>query len=62
MVSDPLAMNMSNTLGYLRGELKESGKERRKRKEGFARRVLELGPIKRILLGVYHKIFSWYYS
>ena len=22
MVSDPLAMNMSNTLGYLRGELK----------------------------------------
>ena len=28
MVSDPLAMNMSNTLGYLRGEL-----ERVKRKE-----------------------------
>ena len=27
MVSDPLAMNMSNTLGYLRGELKEVGKE-----------------------------------
>ena len=27
MVSDPLAMNMSNTLGYLRGELKRCGKE-----------------------------------
>ncbi len=28
MVSDPLAMNMSNTLGYLRGELKkERGKK-----------------------------------
>src|SRR5690242_12891417 len=41
MVSDPLAMNLSNTLGYLRGELKES--QRGKKKEGFARRILELG-------------------
>jgi glycosyltransferase involved in cell wall biosynthesis len=54
MVSDPLAMNMSNTLGYLRGELgKEPEKARRKRKEGLKRRVLELGFI---------KIFSWYFS
>jgi glycosyltransferase involved in cell wall biosynthesis len=59
MVSDPLAMNMSNTLGYLRGEL---GKERGKKKEGFARRVLELSPIKKMLLAVYNKIFNWYYS
>ena len=63
MVPDPLAMNLSNTLGYLRGELgKESGKERRKRKDGLARRVLELGPIKKLLLVVYNKIFNWYYS
>ena len=63
MVSDPLAMNMSNTLGYLRGELgKENGNERRKKNEGFARRVLELGPIKKMLLVVYNKIFNWYYS
>ena len=63
MVSDPLAMNMSNTLGYLRGELgKERVKERRKRKEGLARRVLEMGPIKKLLLVVYNKIFNWYYS
>ena len=59
MVSDPLAMNLSNTLGYVRGEL---GKERRKRKEGLARRVLEAGPIKKVLLAVYNKIFAWYYS
>lgn len=59
MVSDPLAMNMSNTLGYLRGEL---GKERREKKEGFARRVLEIGIIKKMLLAVYNKIFNWYYS
>jgi len=59
MVSDPLAMNMSNTLGYLRGEL---GKERGKRKEGVGKRFLELPPIKKMLLAVYNKIFSWYYS
>jgi len=61
MVSDPLAMNMSNTLGYLRGELGRQ-KERSKKKEGLARRVLELSPIKRIMLAVYNKIFNWYYS
>jgi len=59
MVSDPLAMNMSNTLGYLRGEL---GKEIAKKKIGLARRVLELGPIRKMLLTVYNKIFNWYYS
>jgi glycosyltransferase involved in cell wall biosynthesis len=59
MVSDPLAMNMSNTLGYLRGEL---GKERGKRKDGFARRVLNVGPVKKMLLAVYNKIFNWYYA
>jgi glycosyltransferase involved in cell wall biosynthesis len=61
MVSDPLAMNMSNTLGYLRGELKESGKVRNKR-ISLRRRVLEIGPVKKILLAIYNKIFAWYYS
>ncbi len=60
MVSDPLAMNMSNTLGYLRGELKQ--KERGKKKVGLGKRLLEIGFIKKILLAVYNKIFSWYYS
>jgi len=59
MVSDPLAMNMSNTLGYLRGEL---GRQAPKRKLSLSRRVLELGPIKKMLLGMYNKIFNWYYS
>ena len=59
MVSDPLVMNMSNTLGYLRGELKDAGK---KKSVSFGKRVLEIGFIKRILLAVYNKIFSWYYS
>lgn len=59
MVSEPLAMNMSNTLGYLRGELKPESK---KRKTSFGKRVLEIGFIKKILLAIYHKIFNWYYS
>ena len=59
MVSDPLAMNMSNTLGYLRGEL---GKQNVKRKAGFSKRLLEIGFIKKMLLAIYNKIFNWYYS
>jgi len=59
MVSDPLAMNMSNTLGYLRGEL---GKESKKQKAGFGKWMLEIGIIKKVLLVIYNKIFNWYYS
>jgi len=59
MVSDPLAMNLSNTLGYLRGELKDAEK---KKPVSFGKRVLEVVFIKRILLAVYNKIFNWYYS
>jgi len=56
-------MNMSNTLGYLRGELGvDSKKKKVKSKAGLAKRVLELGPVKKILLAVYNKIFNWYYS
>src|SRR5215208_3220927 len=63
MVSDPLAMNLSNTLGYLRGELgKDSGNVSRKQKEGLGRRVLEMGAVKKIMLAVYNKIFHLYYS
>ena len=59
MMSDQLVMNMSNTLGYLRGEL---GKEGRKQKVGLGKRVLEVGVVKKVLLAVYNKICGWYYS
>jgi len=59
MVPDPLAMNLSNTLGYLRGELKQVEK---KKPVSFGKRVLKLGFIKKMLLAVYNKIFTWYYS
>jgi len=52
---------MSNTMGYLRGELGKQ-KVKSKKGKGVARRLLELSPIKKILLAVYNKIFSWYYS
>jgi len=60
MVSDPLAMNMSNTLGYLRGELNQA--EGRKKRVSISKRIREIGFIKKLLLAVYNKIFSWYYS
>ncbi len=59
MVSDPLAMNMSNTLGYVRGELKANPGPKR---VSLRKRLLELGPIKRTLLSLYNRIFHWYYS
>jgi glycosyltransferase involved in cell wall biosynthesis len=70
MVSDPLAMNMSNTLGYLRGELKGGGsryaknatRRPKKKRASFGKRVLEIGFIKKILLAVYNKIFRIYYE
>ena len=60
MVSDPLAMNMSNTLGYLRGELNQAGVS--KKRTSIDKRILEIGIIKKVLLAVYNKIFKWYYS
>lgn len=59
MVSDPLAMNMSNTTGYLRGELR--GSVRRPRVTP-GRRLLNLPPVKKILLALYNMIFRWYYA
>ncbi len=59
MVSDPLAMNMSNTLGYLRGELKGGDN---KKQITFSKRLLAFGPIKKTLLAMYNKIFKLYYE
>lgn len=52
-------MNMSNTLRYLRGELKDGDKRKR---VSFGKRVLEIGFVKKILLAVYNKIFTMYYE
>ncbi|HEY5901726.1 MAG TPA: hypothetical protein VIU39_04180, partial [Anaerolineales bacterium] len=59
MVPDPLAMNLSNTLGYLRGELKVGAPKAR---ASLGKRLLEAAPVKKMLLAVYNRIFNWYYS
>ena len=59
MVSDPLVMNMSNTLGYLRGELKSGNKRKR---VSLGKRMAEVAPIKKLLLAIYNKIFKIYYE
>ena len=55
MVSDPLVMNLSNTLGYLCGEM---GKKVEKKSNP----IWEFGPVKKVLLFIYHWIFKRYYG
>jgi glycosyltransferase involved in cell wall biosynthesis len=59
MVPEPLAMNMSNTLGFVRGQL---GATRPRTQHSAARRLLDVWVIKKLLLAVYNRIFRWYYS
>lgn len=59
MVSDPLVMNLSNTADYVKGVYAKTAPPKR---AGFAKRLLNLAPIKKALLAVYNKIFEWYYA
>ena len=56
MVSDPLVMNLSNTLGYLRGEM---GQEKVEKKSSS---IWQFAPIKKVLLAIYNWIFKRYYG
>jgi len=58
MTARPLAMNMSNTLNPLpkQGQAKMSA-----RSGGLWRRVLEIGIVRRLLLGLYDRVFRWYF-
>ena len=56
MVSDPLVMNLSNTLGYLRGEM---GQEKVEKKSSS---IWQFAPVKKVLLAVYNWIFKRYYG
>jgi glycosyltransferase involved in cell wall biosynthesis len=59
MVSDPLTMNLSNTTAYVRGNLQPSAKASR---QSMFRSLVNLPPLKKVLLAVYDQIFKWYYS
>ena len=65
MVSDPLAMNMSNTL---RGVQLHGGQGQPEKpvetptRSRAATALLDFPPVRRVLLGFYDKIFRWYYD
>jgi len=59
MVTDPLAMNMSNTLRNVPGKTSSAAP---KKTSTRAASVLDLPPVRRVLLSLYDAIFRWYYD
>ena len=59
MTSEPRAMNMSNSLTPVPAAGADSG---RGAAGSPARRLLNLPVVRRVLLGLYDRIFRWYYT
>lgn len=59
MVPEPLAMNMSNTLGMQRRPLAEV---RKRQPRAWGKAILNLTLIRKVLLWIYNRIFRLYYS
>jgi hypothetical protein len=59
MTPEPLMMNMSNTLPG--GKILPERKAETPKKSGLLRRLLDLPPTRKILLGLYDRIFDAYY-
>ena len=59
MLTEPFAMNLSNTTAYLRGE---SPRPTRRSSRSLARRILDLAPVRKSLLAIYNRIFRSYYG
>jgi glycosyltransferase involved in cell wall biosynthesis len=59
MPCEPLAQNMSNRLDWIHdpSELKQAPT-----KSSLRKKILNLSPVKRILLGFYNRVFQWYYE
>jgi hypothetical protein len=60
MITDPLAMNMSNTLRGAPGQAARPA-ETRKQASG-TNALLDFPPVRRVLLSIYDAIFRWYYD
>ena len=58
MTYEAYAMNLSNTTEYVRGQINASAESQK----SFAKRLVQLTPIKKILLSIYDQIFKWYYA
>ena len=60
MTSEPYAMNLSNTTEYVTGKgMKIQSNENN---TGFVKRIVNVAPIKKVLLSIYDQIFKWYYA
>jgi glycosyltransferase involved in cell wall biosynthesis len=59
MPCEPLAMNMSNTLRNVPGQIVKNDQEK---KSSTGKRLIDFPPLKRTLLGLYDAIFRWYYD
>ena len=59
MVSDPLVMNLSNTTEYVKGAY---GKPVAEKKKSVVQLLVNLAPVRKVLLAVYDQIFKWYYA
>ncbi len=59
MTAEPLVMNMSNSVEP--AEARFNGQPVRRRR-GARRALLELPPVRRVLLAAYNRIFRWYYG
>jgi hypothetical protein len=64
MVSDPLAMNMSNTLRNVPGELAKgaAAASTKSSQPKPTSPVLDFPPVRKLLLSLYDSIFRWYYD
>ncbi len=58
MVSDPLTMNLSNSVAFVSGDIPKSNDSTR---ISATTRFVNLPVIKKLLLAIYHQIFKWYY-
>lgn len=59
MLSDPLAMNLSNTTDYLRLHVSQPAQSSRR---SLFQRFVNFAPVKKLLLAIYDRIFKCYYS
>jgi len=61
MPCEPLAQNMSNRLEWIH-KPEEAGTTPRVKEQPLKKKLLNLAPVKRVLLGVHDRIFRWYYE
>ena len=59
MLSQPFAMNLSNSTVYIRGAV---AMPKKRRKRSAVKRILDLVLVRKVLLAVYDRIFRWYYG